>query len=98
MRSIRGKSVAELLGVPDVPKKGRGRLVAAAVELFYRRGFSAVGIDEVMAAAGVTKTTLYKHFESKDDLMVAAVQRRDEWESQAWNHAVKKIAGDDPAR
>jgi len=92
------KSVTELLGVPDAPKTGRERLVAAAVELFYRHGFGAVGIDRVLEKAGVTKTTFYKHFESKDELMVAAVQRRDEWESQAWGRAVRKLAGDDPIR
>ena len=92
------KSILELLGLPDVPRTGRERLVAAAIELFYRHGFGAVGIDRVIAAAGVTKTTFYKHFESKDDLMVAAVVRRDEWESQAWARAVRKLAGDDPAR
>src|SRR5689334_7517844 len=91
------KSVTELLGVPDPPKTGRERLVAAAVELFYRRGFGAVGVDAVIAAAGVTKTTFYKHFEGKDDLMVAAVRRRDEWESAAWGRAVRRIAGEDPA-
>ena len=92
------KSVSQLLGVPAAPRTGRERLVAAAVELFYRHGFAAVGIDRVLSEAGVTKTTFYKHFESKDDLMVAAVQRRDEWESQAWERAVRKLAGDDPAR
>ena len=81
MPDARPKSAAELLGLPDAPKTGRDRLVAAAIELFYRHGFGAVGIDRVIAAAGVTKTTFYKHFESKDDLMVAAVRRRDEWES-----------------
>src|SRR5215213_10800183 len=91
------KSVTDLLGVFDVPKSGRERLVAAAVELFYRRGFAAVGVDQIIEAAGVTKTTFYKHFEGKDDLMVAAVQRRDEWESQAWAKAVRALAGDDPA-
>jgi AcrR family transcriptional regulator len=91
------KSVVELFGLPDPPKTGRERLVAAAVELFYRHGFGAVGIDRVIATAGVTKTTFYKHFEGKDDLMVAAVERRDEWESQAWARAVRKLAGDDPA-
>jgi AcrR family transcriptional regulator len=90
------KSVSELFGLPDVPKAGRERLIAVAIELFYRHGFAAVGIDQVIDSAGVTKTTFYKHFESKDDLMVAAVKRRDEWESQAWNRAIKKIAGDDP--
>ena len=98
MTSVRSKSVVELFGLPDAPKTGRERLVAAAIELFYRRGFGAVGIDQVIAEAGVTKTTFYKHFESKDDLMVAAVQRRDEWESQAWARAVRKIAGDDPVK
>ena len=95
MPTAPAKSASELLGAPDPPKTGRERLVAAAIELFYRRGFGAVGIDQVIEAAGVTKTTFYKHFESKDDLMVAAVQRRDEWESQAWGRAVRKIAGDD---
>ena len=91
------KSVTELLGLPDPPKTGRERLVAAAIELFYRNGFGAVGIDQVISTAGVTKTTFYKHFEGKDDLMVAAVERRDEWESVAWERAVRKLAGDDPA-
>jgi AcrR family transcriptional regulator len=95
---IRNKSISELLGLPEAPKTGRDRLVAAAVELFYRNGFGAVGIDRVIAAAGVTKTTFYKHFESKDDLMVAAVRRRDEWESAAWDRAIRKIAGDDPVK
>ena len=95
MPDASNKSVAELFGLPDPPRTGRERLVAAAVELFYRHGFGAIGIDRVIEAAGVTKTTFYKHFESKDELMVAAVQRRDEWESQAWANAVRKRAGDD---
>lgn len=92
------KTASELFGLPDPPKTGRERLVAAAIDLFYRNGFGAVGVDQVIASAGVTKTTFYKHFEGKDDLMVAAVQRRDEWESQAWARAIRKLAGDDPAR
>jgi AcrR family transcriptional regulator len=97
MTATRPKSAQELLGQPATPRTGRGRLVAAAVELFYRHGFGAVGIDRVIATAGVTKTTFYKHFEGKDDLMVAAVRQRDEWESGAWDRAVRKLAGDDPA-
>src|SRR5438046_137594 len=98
MTRVAKKSVSELLGLPDPPKTGRERLVAAAIELFYRQGFGAVGVDQVIATAGVTKTTFYKHFEGKDDLMVAAVRRRDEWESQAWGRAIHEIAGDDPVR
>ena len=97
MQTGRGKTVTELFGLPDPPKTGRERLVAAAIELFYARGFQAVGIDQIIAAAGVTKTTFYKHFESKSDLMVEAVRRRDEWEMQAWDKAVRKLAGDDPS-
>ena len=99
MPATRTKTVWELFELPDPPKTGRERLIAAAIELFYRRGFGAVGVDQVVEAAGVTKTTFYKHFESKDDLVLTAVRRRDEWESQAWTRAVQKLAGDDdPAR
>lgn len=96
MPTTRQLSVSELLGVPPPPTTGAERLVAAAIELVYRHGFGAVGIDNVIEAAGVTKTTFYKHFESREALMVATVKRRDEWESQAWARAVRKIAGDDP--
>jgi AcrR family transcriptional regulator len=97
MPMTRTKTVTELFDLPAPPATGRERLVAAAIELFYTHGFAAIGLDQVIEAAGVTKTTFYKHFEGKDDLMVAAVKRRDEWESQAWERAVRKVAGDDPA-
>jgi AcrR family transcriptional regulator len=90
--------VTELFGVPPPPASGRDRIVAAAIELFYARGFQAVGLDNVIDAAGVTKTTFYKHFESKDDLMVEAVRRRDAWETEAWGRAVTALAGEDPRR
>ena len=92
------KPVVELFGLPEQPKSGRARLIHAAIELFYSQGFQAVGVDQILAAAGVTKTTFYKHFESKDDLVEAAIRQRDEWELQAWTAAVEKIAGDDPRR
>lgn len=98
MTIARAKSAAEILGVPDAPKTGRERLVSAAVELLCRRASSAIGINQVIATAGVTKTTFYKHFESRDELMVAAVQQRDEWESVVWDRALRRMAGDDPTR
>ncbi|MBX3390430.1 MAG: TetR/AcrR family transcriptional regulator [Phycisphaeraceae bacterium] len=90
------KSVAELLGQPPPPTTGRDRLIAAGIELFYREGFQAVGLDRVIEHAGVTKTTFYKHFEAKDDLVLACVRARDEWEMQAWDRAARKLGGDDP--
>jgi AcrR family transcriptional regulator len=92
------KTAAELLGVPEVATAGRERLVDRAIELFYANGFNAVGLDRILADVGVTKTTFYKHFASKDELMVAAVRKRDAWETAAWGRAVRKIAGDDPRR
>jgi AcrR family transcriptional regulator len=93
----RQKTAAELLGVIP-PKSGRDRLLAVAIDLFYDHGFQAIGIDRVITEAGVTKTTFYKHFESKDDLMVAAVLQRDEWENRAWDRYVTEHAGDDPVK
>lgn len=90
------KSVSELFGHPPPPTTGRERLVAAGIELFYRFGYQAVGLDRVIEHAGVTKTTFYKHFESKDDFVLACVQTRDDWEMQAWDRAAKQLAGDDP--
>lgn len=88
------RSAADLLGVFEIPARGRGRLVATAVELFYRHGFNAVGIDRVIEEAGVTKTTFYKHFKSKNDLMIAAIEMRDVWELDAWRRAARTLGGD----
>lgn len=90
------KTATELAGAPEIPTQGRERLVAIAVELFYRNGFNAVGLDRVTSEAGVSKTTCYKHFESLTELMVAAVQWRDRWESEAWDRAVRARVGDGP--
>lgn len=56
----------------------RERILATAYELFARRGIRDVGIDEVIARAGVAKASLYKHFRSKDDLVLAFLERRED--------------------
>ncbi|WP_298957525.1 TetR/AcrR family transcriptional regulator [uncultured Methylobacterium sp.] len=55
------------------PRAGE-RVRAAARELFYRRGIRAVGVDEIVAKAGVTKPSLYRGFASKDALAVACLE------------------------
>jgi AcrR family transcriptional regulator len=90
------KTAAELFGVPAPARNARDRLINKAIDLFYTRGFNAVGIDLILSEVGVTKTTFYKHFESKDDLVIAAIRQRDEWETHAWAHAVRQFAGEDP--
>ena len=56
----------------------RDHLVDTALTLFKRHGFHATGIDRVIAEAGVARMTLYNHFKSKDELILAALRRRDE--------------------
>ena len=54
----------------------RDRLLDTAAELFYGRGITATGVDAVVAAAGVSKPTLYAHFRSKSELVTAVLERR----------------------
>jgi AcrR family transcriptional regulator len=56
----------------------RERILATAARLFYERGYQAVGVDTIVAESGVAKMTLYRHFPSKDDLIVAYLQHADE--------------------
>lgn len=55
----------------------RQRIVETAEQLFYAEGIRAVGIDRIIAEAGVAKMTLYNHFASKDDLILAVVRYRE---------------------
>jgi AcrR family transcriptional regulator len=98
MPAAQNQPVAELFGLPPPARTGRDRLIATAIDLFYRHGFQSVGLDRILAEAGVTKTTFYKHFDSREDLVLAAVQTRDQWEREAWTRAVKLLAGDDPKK
>jgi AcrR family transcriptional regulator len=65
-------------GKPAGHSEARQRLVETADRLFYAEGVRAVGIDRVIAEAGVAKMTLYSHFPSKDDLILAVLKYREE--------------------
>lgn len=56
----------------------RERVLDAAYDLFARRGIRDVGINELIAKSGVAKATFYRHFASKDDVVLAFLQRREE--------------------
>src|SRR6185369_15775591 len=76
-------------GLAQLPP--RERILAAARELFYRRGIHAVGVDAIAEAAGTNKTTLYRHFASKDELVAAclrefAAEIDTEWDAIAAAH------------
>jgi len=76
-------------------KSRRDDLIDTALRLFYTGGFTATGIDMILAEAGVAKMTLYKHFPSKDDLILAVLERRDE-QFRGWLFAKMEQAGPDP--
>lgn len=71
----------------------RDHLIDVAAALFNRLGFHAAGVDQVIAEAGIAKTTLYRHFPSKDDLIVAVLKREDERFREDMRHAVERSAG-----
>jgi AcrR family transcriptional regulator len=71
--------------------------MATAWRLFYRDGFRAVGIDTILAEAGVAKMTLYNHFASKEELIIALLQKRDA-EFRASIAAKVGTAGRSPTR
>jgi AcrR family transcriptional regulator len=56
----------------------RNRILSAATKLFYGEGIRTVSLDTIAAKAGVTKRTLYYHFKSKDDLVAAYLEARDQ--------------------
>ena len=69
----------------------RARILETACTLFYQRGVRAVGVDLVVEKAGVAKTSLYRHFGTKDDLVAAFLRREDEdfwgtWDRVAGQH------------
>lgn len=59
-------------------KSGREKLIDSANDLFYQHGFRATGIEAILKNAGVSKMTLYHHFKSKDDLVLAVLRKVDQ--------------------
>jgi AcrR family transcriptional regulator len=80
-----------------MPSSTRHRLIEAAGRRFYRDGFRNVGIDQVLADVGISKTAFYKHFESKDDLMLAALEVRNVWLQETFREMIRDHGGPDPA-
>ena len=62
----------------------RERIIRTAYELFTRHGLAAVGVDRIVAEANVAKTTLYRHFRSKDDLILAVLERHQQLWLRDW--------------
>lgn len=72
----------------------RARILDTAAELFYQEGVRAVGVDLVVERSGVAKTSLYRHFSTKDELIVAFVEREDAEYWQDWDEVAAQAKGD----
>ncbi len=74
----------------------RQRLVEAAGRRFYRDGFRMVGLDQILADVGISKTAFYKHFESKEDLVLAALEDHDREMQDTFRKMIRERGGPTP--
>ncbi|NQY88902.1 MAG: TetR/AcrR family transcriptional regulator [Colwellia sp.] len=58
--------------------KKRQQLIDTALQLFYQRGINSIGINEILTVSGIAKKTLYNHFTSKEELVLAALKQRND--------------------
>src|SRR6187549_766103 len=72
----------------------RQRLIDAAVRRFYRDGFRNVGSDQILTDVGISKTAFYKHFECKEDLMLAALAMQNDWLQNTFHEMIRERGGE----
>lgn len=80
--------------MPRSATQTRRQVLEAAYELFYQKGFTRVGLDLVAHTAGVTKRTLYNHFQSKDALLAAVLEFHSELALSRIERWGEKLGGD----
>jgi AcrR family transcriptional regulator len=85
-------------GTTETGVSARERILDAAYELFSRRGIRAVGVNEVIERAGVATATLYRHFASKDELVLAFLQLREQRWTKDFVEAGAISRGSDPEK
>ncbi|HEX9465444.1 MAG TPA: TetR/AcrR family transcriptional regulator [Alphaproteobacteria bacterium] len=90
--SARSATVPSDLAAP-ADKPARERIFNVAMDLFYRQGIRAVGVEAIVAAAGATKMSLYRNFPSKDALVEAYLKSRNETYWQWWDEVVARHPG-----
>jgi AcrR family transcriptional regulator len=82
-----------------VADDARTRILRVAYDLFCRHGVQAIGVDRIIAEAGVAKMTLYRHFGSKQELVLAALELREELWTRGWlEREVRQRGGTAKAR
>src|SRR6266852_3680211 len=76
----------------------RERILAAAGDLFYRHGIRAVGVEAIAEAAGTNKMTLYRHFQSKDELVAEYLRQSAKAADTCWDQLEQLHPGDELAQ
>jgi AcrR family transcriptional regulator len=79
-----------------VTADARQRILDTAYELFSRKGIRAVGVDEILRRAEVAKATLYRHFRSKDELVLAFLEQRELLWTRDWVEREARSRGEKP--
>ncbi len=74
----------------------RQRLIDAAVKRFYQDGFHGAAMDQILSEVGISKTAFYKHFESKDELLLASLEDRQPLAAGTFRQMVRERGGDCP--
>lgn len=90
------REASALFAQSPEPRNTRERILFCAIDLFFTHGMSAVGLDMILAESGLTKTTFYNHFSSKDELVEAAISMRNDWEVASFKEALHRKAGYEP--
>src|SRR5262245_28614575 len=83
---------------PEKAPRAAERILGVARDLFYKKGIRAIGADEVVRKAGVTKPSLYRTFASKDDLTAAYLTRYDQEFWERFELSIRAHPGDPRAQ
>ncbi|MCP6758482.1 MAG: TetR/AcrR family transcriptional regulator [Fischerella sp. CENA71] len=79
--------------MPKTQTDAKDRILTVADELFYQQGVRAIGVDTIIAKSQVAKTTFYRYFPSKDDLVIAYLEGRNQQFWQLFDEAVNQYPG-----
>jgi AcrR family transcriptional regulator len=78
------KSASDTDALVERPARPRDRIFACAQDLFHRRGIRGVGVEAIAEAAGTSKMALYRHFDSKDELIIEYLNYKGRKSDEVW--------------
>jgi AcrR family transcriptional regulator len=94
--TLMAEASAEVGALCAASPRPRERIVVTAQDMFHRHGIRGVGVDAIAEAAGTNKMTLYRHFGSKDDLIVECLNRAAAAVDEIWRDIEATNPGDPP--